>query len=1141
MPFLTINIPECKRDLKFLIDTGANKNIISPGIIDDAKSTKRTFIKNVSGNKEVNKKGKLDIFKGFIKPLTFYELKFHTFFDGIIGSQFFAKYRAKIDYQKEMIRIPGKKNIKFDKYYPVEQKQFSHTVTLEANTNGDWFVPTFQKLCKNTYIMPGLYNATNHKTTVNIISSSKTIPSYPKLGLNVNNFEAFSPLPINKDNLISKDEITNLIRLDHLSLLERSSLIDLIYNKQQVLLRRGEKLSSTTAIKHKILTSDDIPVYTKSYRYPHHFIKDVEEQVQEMLDNGIITHSVSPYSSPIWVVPKKTDASGKRKVRVVIDYRKLNEKTVNDKYPIPQIEDILDHLGKSVYFSTLDLKSGFHQIEMDPKHKEKTAFSTNKGHFEFTRMPFGLKNAPATFQRAMNNILGDYIGKICYVYLDDIVIVGRNLNEHLKNLALVLKRLSEFNLKIQLDKCEFLKKETEFLGHIIAEDGVKPNPEKIDKIMNWPIPKNDKEIKQFLGLAGYYRRFIKDFSKITRNMTKYLKKDVVLNIKDPDYINAFNTLKKVLSTDQVLSYPEFDKPFILTTDASDFALGAVLSQIQEGVEKPIAFGSRTLTDTESRYATNEKEALAIKWAVTKYKPYLFGGKFTLITDHKPLTFIKTSEKNSKILRWRLELENYDYDVKYKEGKTNVVADALSRRPVETNNNEISAITGVPQTNQLGEVNIGEEESDTDTMHSANDSDDYYIHFTDRPINQYRNQLIFKISNITTVITETLFTNFNRTIVTQPTYDKIDMKHFLKTFHNGKQTALLAPESLINTIQEVFKENFGKKGHFVFTSKMVDDVQNEDRQNLIITKEHDRAHRGISEVEAQLKRSYFFPNMSKLIRNHINSCKICNRHKYERKPYNIKISPRPITDKPFQRVHMDIFIIAKHCFLSLVDSFSKHLQMYFIKTRNLTDVQKAIGKYISTFGVPTKIITDHETTFRSIQFKNYLETLGSTLEYASSSESNGQVERAHSTIIEIYNTNKHKFKGSGVKTLIKISVALYNNSIHSATTFTPNEIVFNHNNIENPEEILENAQRIFLEAKQNMSKSQKKLTKHNDNMEDPPGLEEGQEVFVIPQIRKKTDERANITKAFDIKHKTFKNSTNTKRNKNKIKRLKHTNH
>lgn len=756
-------------------------------------------------------------------------------------------------------------------------------------------------------------------------------------------------------------------------------------------------------------------------------------------------------------------------------------------------------------------------------------------------MPFGLKNAPATFQRAMNNILGDYIGKICYVYLDDIVIVGRNLNEHLKNLALVLKRLSEFNLKIQLDKCEFLKKETEFLGHIIAEDGVKPNPEKIDKIMNWPIPKNDKEIKQFLGLAGYYRRFIKDFSKITRNMTKYLKKDVVLNIKDPDYINAFNTLKKVLSTDQVLSYPEFDKPFILTTDASDFALGAVLSQIQEGVEKPIAFGSRTLTDTESRYATNEKEALAIKWAVTKYKPYLFGGKFTLITDHKPLTFIKTSEKNSKILRWRLELENYDYDVKYKEGKTNVVADALSRRPVETNNNEISAITGVPQTNQLGEVNIGEEESDTDTMHSANDSDDYYIHFTDRPINQYRNQLIFKISNITTVITETLFTNFNRTIVTQPTYDKIDMKHFLKTFHNGKQTALLAPESLINTIQEVFKENFGKKGHFVFTSKMVDDVQNEDRQNLIITKEHDRAHRGISEVEAQLKRSYFFPNMSKLIRNHINSCKICNRHKYERKPYNIKISPRPITDKPFQRVHMDIFIIAKHCFLSLVDSFSKHLQMYFIKTRNLTDVQKAIGKYISTFGVPTKIITDHETTFRSIQFKNYLETLGSTLEYASSSESNGQVERAHSTIIEIYNTNKHKFKGSGVKTLIKISVALYNNSIHSATTFTPNEIVFNHNNIENPEEILENAQRIFLEAKQNMSKSQKKLTKHNDNMEDPPGLEEGQEVFVIPQIRKKTDERANITKAFDIKHKTFKNSTNTKRNKNKIKRLKHTNH
>lgn len=211
-----------------------------------------------------------------------------------------------------------------------------------------------------------------------------------------------------------------------------------------------------------------------------------------MLDHGIIQHSTSPYTSPIWVVPKKMDASGKKKVRVVIDYRKVNEKTIDDKFPMPQIEEILDNLGKSIYFTTIDLKSGFHQIEMDPEHREKTAFSTAQGHFEFTRMPFGLKNAPATFQRAMNNILAGYIGTICYVYLDDIIIVGYNLEDHLRNISLVLRRLSDYNLKIQLDKCEFLKHETEFLGHVITPEGVKPNPSKIEKNPRMANTKNPK-------------------------------------------------------------------------------------------------------------------------------------------------------------------------------------------------------------------------------------------------------------------------------------------------------------------------------------------------------------------------------------------------------------------------------------------------------------------------------------------------------------------------------------------------------------------------------------------------------------------------------------------------------------------------
>lgn len=1127
-----------------LIDTGANKNIVQPGILNDITHINDFPVKNVSGTFNVTQKGKLDLFDNLFEPFTFYELKFHNFFNCILGSETMARLDAKIDYKRNHINLKG--NIfKFSKFFPT-QKQFNHIITVDTCNDGDWLVPQFQKICKDTFIQPGLYRAKNGKSTIRILSNSKNIKNLPKISLSVNNFETLTPVPISTGKTISKEEIKQMIRSDHLSPLEATELLNVIHENQSVLLKEGEKLSATTAIKHKIVTVDDCPIYTKSYRYPHHFKKDVHQQIQEMLDNGIIQPSVSPYSAPIWVVPKKQDASGKKKVRVVIDYRRLNEKTIDDRFPMPQIEEILDNLGKSVYFTTLDLKSGFHQIPMDPAHKEKTAFSTDKGHFEFNRMPFGLKNAPATFQRAMNNILGEYIGTICYVYLDDIVIVGYNLQNHLENLKRVLRRLSEFNLKIQLDKCEFLKRETEFLGHVITSSGVKPNPEKIEKIVSWPLPKNQKEIKQFLGLAGYYRRFIKDFSKITRPMTKYLKKDQPINLQDESYIHAFETLKQIISTDQVLSYPQFDKPFILTTDASDYAVGAVLSQIQDKVDKPIAFASRTLNDVETRYATIEKEALAIVWAINKFKPYLYGAKFTLLTDHKPLTFLKNSSKNDKILRWALDLKNYTFDVLYKEGKTNVVADALSRRPNEinvneSNTNQDSSLPGTANDmdtiSQLNNPPTSEtHDSDLDTVHSADDSSDLYIHYVDRPINYYHNQIIFRIARFTTVISETVFPHFKRTIIAQPYYNKPDITKFLKEYHNGRQTAILAPEDIIQMIQECFKEHFNNKTHFVLTSKMVEDVTNQDRQNSIVINEHDRAHRGTNEVEAQIRRSFFFPNMAKLIKAYSDSCPHCNKHKYERKPYNIKITPRPITDKPLERVHMDIFIIANHSFLSLIDAFSKHLQMNYIRTKNLAHVQKALTKYFSSYGIPRKIVTDHETTFRSIQMRNFLGQLGCCIEYASSSESNGQIERTHSTIIEIYNTNKYKFRTLGTKSIVKIAVALYNETVHSSTKLKPNEIMFNMNNSTNLEEIISNAQKLFEEAKTNMLKASYNQTKGNDSKEDPPNIQEQENVFVRPNIRTKTEPRAVQTTATNIEEKTFINSNNVKRHKQKIKRL-----
>lgn len=1130
MPYIISNTQTYPTNI--LIDTGANKNIIRPGILPQTRKVKETKIKNTAGCKHVTEKGRINLLGDNFPNQTYYELKFHNFFDALIGSELMAKNQAIINFKEETFEI-GNMKLKYEKYFP-DKQLYSHNLEMETSVNGDWFVPTFQKLCKGVVIEPGLYRANNNKTTAKILSTEKTIPDVKgKLNIIVNNFETISPIPLHPERSVTNEVLSEIIRTDHLSILERDELFKTILANKTVLLRAGEKLTSTSLIKHKILTTDENPVYTKLYRYPHVFKKDVEEQIKELFDNGIIQHSISPYSSPVWVVPKKIDASGKRKVRVVIDYRKINDKTINDKFPIPQIEEILDNLGKSAYFTTLDLKSGFHQIEMDPDDQKKTAFSTALGHFEFTRMPFGLKNAPATFQRAMNNVLSNYIGSICYVYLDDIIIIGKNLQDHLNNVSKILKRLSDFNLKIQLDKCEFLRRETEFLGHIIAPDGIKPDPEKIRKIQEWKLPSNQKEIKQFLGLVGYYRRFIKDYSKLTKPLTKLLQKDEKVNLNDQEYQEAFKHLKNIIVSDQILSYPDFELPFILTTDASNYALGEVLSQVIDKTEKPIAFASRTLNKTESNYSTTEKEALAIIWAVTKFKPYLYGNKFTLVTDHKPLIYIKNSNKNAKLIRWRLDLENYDYDVIYKTGKTNVVADALSRK-VEVNNNQLENVVSVDQVSV--ENNISS--SSSETAHSANTSDDYYMHFTERAINSYRNQIIFKVTDSDSVITEQIFQNYKRTTICSTSFDNRKVTTFLKDHSNGKQNAVLAPECLLNLIQEVYRECFCNTNcHFIITQNMVEDVTSETMQDIIIRKEHDRAHRGITEVESQIKRSYFFPNMIKRIRQLINSCTICTQHKYERKPYNIKISPRPIENGPFYRVHMDIFGMDRHYYLSLICAFSKHLQLIEIKSRNMTDIRNALSQYFRTFRPPRKIICDHEAAFTSIQFQDFLANFGTVIEFASSSESNGQIEKTHSTIIEIYNTNKHKFINNSSPEIVQIANSMYNDTVHSVTTYTPNEIIFNPGYTINPPEIADNADKIFKNVKKNLQLAANRMKKNNDKKEIAPAVNEGHDVYIKKNTRKKLDPRFSKSKCLVNNEKTIQiGPRNVKRNKNKIKRI-----
>lgn len=475
-------------------------------------------------------------------------------------------------------------------------------------------------------------------------------------------------------------QLEELLRLEHLNQEEKEYVLNLVDKNRDLFHIPGEALGHTSAVKHKIATTDDRPVHTKQYRYPLIHKTEIDKQVDELLRNDVIQPSTSPYNSPLWIVPKKPDSKGNKRWRMVIDFRALNEKTVGDAYPLPNITEILDQLGSAKYFSIFDLASGFHQIPMSQEDAPKTAFSTPFGHYEFKRMPFGLKNAPATFQRLMDQTLSGLQGSQLFVYLDDIVIYASSMKEHSCKFNKLAERLRAAGLKLQPDKCEFLRKEVSYLGHIISEEGVRPDPGKIESVKRFPRPINAKNIKQFLGLAGYYRRFIPGFSRTAKPLTTLLKKDEPF-LWQGEQEAAFTELRDTLCVEPLLQHPDFTRPFVLTTDASGYAIGGILSQGDIGKDRPIAYASRLLNQAEQNYSTIEKELLAIVYCSNHFRPYLYGTRFKLVTDHKPLVWLNSvKDPTSRLVRWRLKLAEFEYEVIYKAGKMNANADALSRNP-----------------------------------------------------------------------------------------------------------------------------------------------------------------------------------------------------------------------------------------------------------------------------------------------------------------------------------------------------------------------------------------------------------------------------------------------------------------------------
>jgi hypothetical protein len=911
----------------------------------------------------------------------------------------------------------------------------------------------------------------------------------------------------NNGDRISK--IRELIRSDHMNEEERKTIFEICEQYAEIFHVEGDKLTYTNATSHEIrLKPNQPPVYRRPYRLPQAQQHEINKQIEGMLANDIIEPSISPFNSPLLLVKKKIDASGLEKFRVVVDFRALNEVTINEFHPLPLITEILDQLGQCHLFSVIDLASGFYQIPLAKESREYTAFSTLQGHYQFKRLVMGLKTSPATFQRLMNNVLSGIIGIKCLVYLDDIIIYGKNLDDHNNKLREVFERLRYNQLKIQPDKCEFLKRECLYLGHIISETGIRPDPKKIQAVVNFPPPKNVKGIKSFLGLSGYYRKFINSYSAIAKPITNLLKKEVPFNW-DNACEEAFNKLKNSLVNEPVLQYPDFNRPFILTIDASGKALGAILSQGKVGSDLPIAYASRTLNKSESNYSTTELECLAIIFGVKQFRPYLYGRKFIIVSDHRPLTWLfNLKDPLSKLARWRIQLEEYDYEIHYKPGVLNSNVDALSRMyTISELKSEGYPIFLSKFGNQLiTNKNIKE------------------VHGTliDSPEKYHIVSEIAKHYNFVTGTNYLIKQKFGNNQIIKPcehigdvTYFKNKDRHFIFLITKNKEKQLNTYENLYgalmnlkqfcsnNSLKYLAMEKLGKNLEweqvramirYVFRGTNIEiiicaELEYTEEEKLIIFKQfHDSViggHLGINKTIKKIKNQCNWKGMKEDIKNYITNCTSCQKNKVSNRKIRQPMVITSTSSRPFEKIFLDIVgplittMSGNTYILTMQDDLTKYSLGVPIPNHQANTVAEAfVVHFVCIHGIPDTILTDQGTDFLSKTFTEMCKLLKINKINTSPfhPQTNGSLERSHRTLAEYLRHYVDKNLNDW-DNFLPYAFFVYNSTEHSSTNYQPYTLLYGKNleipvNLKREPEPRYNYDDYYFDLKQKLQESHK---------------------------------------------------------------------
>lgn len=882
--------------------------------------------------------------------------------------------------------------------------------------------------------------------------SARTIQIPPKSVLcsvsNVSVIDSWTPDSSNKSGTQSSDvsieELGVSIDKDNLTPEQLLEVRKTLGNWSSIFSKGPTDLGKTDLVKHHIKLTDNTPFKEPYRRIPPAIFEEVRQHLKEMLDAGAIRPSESPYSSNVVLVRKK-DGS----LRFCIDFRKLNSRTIRDAYTLPRIDETIDSLIGARYFSKLDLRSGYWQVEVEEEDKYKTAFSVGSlGFFECNRMAFGLTNAPATFQRLMERCMGELNLRECLIFLDDILIYSRTFEEHIKRINAVFSRLQQHGLKLKPSKCEFFKTSVKYLGHVVSENGVETDPDKIKALSEWPVPTDIKTLRSFLGFAGYYRRFIKDYARVVKPLNDLLvghstnksvssrkkKKKITPWQWGKDQQEAFDLLKEKLSSPPVLGYADFTKPFVVHTDASTEGLGAVLYQEQKGRDRVIAYASRGLRKSEKHYPAHKLEFLCLKWAITeKFHDYLYGNKFSVLTDNNPLTYVLSSAKlDATGHRWLAALNTYHFTIKYKTGKSNSDADGLSRRPqgnVELDSDAVKAICQAYTVNR-------------DTCPYVET-----VLVTDIP--KLPNE---DISNASQDFGSTDFGYVNWS------YEQSHDRHIGRVLSFVKDQYCPSKNELNQEDPEVVKyfrhwKNLTLKNGILYRKTNFD---NQEIKQLVLPTKfrdtvlnclHDQVgHQGQDRTLSLVKSRFFWPGFETDVQNKVKTCDRCIKRKSNPGPSAELVSI--ISTQPMELLCVDFLSLERskggfEHILVITDHFTRYAQAFPARNQLAKTTAKLLFEnFIVHYGFPARLHSDQGRNFESKVIKELCSLAGidksRTTPYHAMG--NGMPERFNHTLLNMLGTLESEQKADW-KSFVAPLVHSYNATKHVSTGFSPFFLMF----------------------------------------------------------------------------------------------------